>query len=200
MLYDFTTITPDSVLSTTDEGIAQAEELVTSAIGGERTFSGTMAPLDEMSAVLNIASGRGAFMARVHPDAEVRDRATEQEERLSKWGTDLVFRNDLFAAVKEYSETDDAKDLEGEKARLVEFWMRDFRRAGHELTDSQRDELQSLKNRLVELEVAFARNIDDYRDHVELNRDQFDGLPDAYIDALEKGNGDTYKVLSLIHI
>ena len=194
MLYDFSTTTADKVVSLTDSGIAQAEELVASAIGGERTFSGTMAPLDEMSAVLNITSGQAAFMARVHADSEVRDRATEQEERMSKWGTDLVFRDDLFTAVKEYSETEDAKGLEGERARLVEFWMRDFRRAGHELTDSQREELQALKNRLVELEVAFGRNIDEYRDHVEVTREQLDGLPDPYIDALEKGEGDTYKV------
>ena len=69
MLYDFTNITAANVVSTTDDGIAKAEELVSAAIAGERTFSGTMAPLDEMAAVLNIASGLGAFMARVHPES-----------------------------------------------------------------------------------------------------------------------------------
>ena len=50
----------------------------------------------------------------------------------------------------------EAAALEGEQKRLLEFWMRDFRRAGHALPPGEKAELESLRNRLVELEVAFA--------------------------------------------
>ena len=94
-------------------------------------------------------------MAFVHPDPEVRQAGRRAEERLQKWAVDLVFRDDLYRAVKEYAETEEAKALTGERARLLEFTMRDLRKAGHELDPAAREEAKRIAARLVELSVAF---------------------------------------------
>ena len=132
-------------------------------------------------------------MARVHPDADIRIAATDEEEKLNKWGVDVVFRADLYEAMRTLA--DGNPDATLEQSRLLDFWMRDFRRAGHELTPAEQDELKKLKQRLVELEVAFGANVDAYTDHIEVTREELDGLPDSYIDALKPGDVDgTFRV------
>ena len=85
--------------------------------------------------------------------------------------------------------------LEGERARLLEHWLRDFRRAGHELGADERAELERLRTRLVEVEVAFQRNLNEYRDGIDVTREQLAGLPDAYVERLSPGEREgTYRV------
>ena len=197
MLYDYTTVTPESVGAEVEGAIARAEELLAGVVAPQpaRTWASTMAPLDRVAALTTIASGRGPFMARVHPDKAVRDAAQAAEERLSKWVSDLAFRRDLYEAVEEYTATEEAAALQGEDARLLAFARRDFRRAGHALGEEQRAEVQRLRTRLVELGVAFARNIDEYQDGLDLTREELDGLPEDYISRLSAGSAEgTYRV------
>ena len=195
MLYDYTTVTPESVREVTDQRLERADQLVAEAIAAEPSFDGTMRPLDLATAELVEAYGRGAFMGQVHNDEAVRDAGMEAEERINKWRVGLPFRPDLYRAVHAFSETDEAAALEGERARLLAHWLRDFRRAGQELSEDDRAELERVRNRLVEVEVEFQRNVNDYRDGIDVTREQLAGLPDAYIERLSPGETDgTYRV------
>ena len=182
MLYDYTTVTADSVHDETDAAVAAADALVTQAVAAPPSFAGTLHPLELAGAELVRAYGRGAFMGQVHTDAAVRDAGNEAEERLNKWRVAINFRTDLYEAVKAFSQTDEAGGLHGERARLLAHWLRDFRRAGHELPAEERAELERLRTRLVEVEVAFQRNVNEYRDWIEVTREQLDGLPDSYVE------------------
>jgi thimet oligopeptidase len=197
MLYDYTTVSVDSVRSETDAALARADEHVARAVAsaGSPTFEATLLPLELAGAELVRAYGRGAFMGQVANDPDVRDAGNDAEERINKWRVALVFRSDLFNAVRAFGQTDEARALDGERARLLEHWMRDFRRAGHELSPEDRTELERLRTRLVEVEVAFQRNLNEYNDAIEVTREQLAGLPDEFIERLSAGeqNG-TYRV------
>jgi thimet oligopeptidase len=197
MLYDYTSTTPEGVDAIADDAIRRADELVDQAVAitGPRTWQNTIAPLEAAFTIMGDAYGQSPFMARVHPDKDVRRRAAGVEERLAKWGSDLVFRPDLYEAVREYSATEEAAELQGTRARLVEFSMRDFRRAGHELEPADQAELKSLQQRLIELQVEFSKNLDEWEDHIEMSRDDLAGLPDEYVAGLNPGEApDTYSV------
>ena len=197
MPYDYTGATVDSVRAVTDEALAAADERVarTVASAGSPSLAGTLRPLDDAAGLVAEGYGRGAFLGQVHTDEAVRDAGTEAEERLNKWRVALVFRHDVYQAVRAFAGTEEARGLDGEDARLLEHWLRDFRRAGHELPQEQRAELERLRTRLVEIEVAFQRNINDYRDAIEVTREQLAGLPDDYVDRLSPGERDgTYRV------
>jgi thimet oligopeptidase len=197
MLYDYPAVRVDTVRSETNAAIALADAHVARAVasGGSPTFDETLLPLELAGAALVNAYGRGAFMGQVHTDPAVRDAANEAEERINKWRVAVVFRSDLYNAVRTFAGTDEARDLEGERARLLEHWLRDFRRAGHELSADDRAELERLRNRLVEVEVAFQRNINEYRDGIDVTREQLAGLPDDYVERLSPGETDgTYRV------
>lgn len=197
MLYDYRTATPATVTAETEAAIAAADALVEGAIGSapSPSFQETLLPLEAAGAELVRAYGRGAFLGQSHPEPAVRDAGLAAEERLNKWRVGLVFNRPLYEAVRAFADTDEARSLTGERARLLEHWLRDFRRAGHELSDEARATLSELRNRLVELEVAFQRNINDYRDGIDVTREQLDGLPDAYVERLSPGSTPgTYRV------
>jgi thimet oligopeptidase len=197
MYYDYAAVTPQTVSADVENAIAAGERLITAITGyhGDREWASTLAPLDRLAEVAARAYGTGPFMARVHPDKAVRDAASDAEERLSKWLSDLPFRRDLYEAVEAYATTEEAKSLTGERARMLEFVRRDFRRAGHALTEAERAEVQRHRTRLVELDVAFNKNLDEYEDGLDLTRDQLDGLDDGYLERLRPGTADgTYRV------
>jgi thimet oligopeptidase len=197
MLHDHSTATASSIADEVEAGLAEAEQMLAALVDvtGERTFADTLAPLDQAVGLVWLASGRSAFMARVHPDAAVRDAGQAAEEKLTKWQVELPFRAELASAVRAYAETGDAGSLQGERRRLLDHWLRDFRRAGHELEPERRAEVQRLRQRLVELEVLFQRNVDEYEDGLELTREDLAGLDDAYISRLRPGGTEgTYRV------
>jgi thimet oligopeptidase len=197
MLYDYTAVTAESVASETDAAIARADALVDAAAASvdAPTFDDTLRTLELAAAAVADAYGRGAFMAQVHPEAAVRDAGQEAEERINKWRVALAFREDVYRAVRAYAATDDAQQLTGERTRLLEHWLRDFRRAGQELEPEQRAELERLRNRLVEIEIAFQRNVNEYEDWIEVTRDQLAGLPDDFVERLRAGETPgTYRV------
>jgi thimet oligopeptidase len=197
VLYDYTTITAEDVRSVVDDAIERGEALVADVVDADtpRTWDNTLAPLNVLDDVLVRSNAIGPFMARVHPDRAVRDAAQEAEEKLSKWTSDLVFRRDLYEAIEEYAETDDASSLTGERARYLEHTRRDLRRAGHALSEEERAEVQRHRTRLVELGVAFSRNIDEAAGGLDLTREQLAGLPDDYVGRLAPGDEEgTYRV------
>ncbi|RPI23858.1 MAG: hypothetical protein EHM57_03410, partial [Actinobacteria bacterium] len=197
MLNDYTTITAADVTGAVETAISRGNELVDAMVAptAARTYENTMLPLDRAGVLRSDADGLGPFMARVHPDAEVRAAAVAAEERLQKWASDLVFRDDVYAAVAAYAGSDDAASLTGSERRNLEFWLRDLRRAGHGLDPELRRELQQLKDRLIEVQVAFNRNIDEWRDWIDVTREQLAGMDDDYIARLSPGESDgTYRV------
>ena len=52
------------------------------------------------------------------------------------------FRSDLYAALQAFAATPEAAALTGERARLLDHWLREFRRAGQDLPEAERTRLQ----------------------------------------------------------
>jgi Zn-dependent oligopeptidase len=130
-----------------------------------------MMPLAEAGNLLGQTFGKYGFLGYVSPDSELRDVARAQEEVLNKYGVDLGFREDIYEAVKAYSQTKGAKKLEGERARYLEFTMRDYRRNGFDESAEAREKLQELQNRMVELGLEFEKNLAEWKDGIEVPAD-----------------------------
>ncbi|MDA2978539.1 MAG: Zn-dependent oligopeptidase [Actinomycetota bacterium] len=192
MNYDLSGATVDSVAAAASSAINKAEQLISKACASpEPTYAARVAPLDDALIVIADAGGYGPFLANCHVDEAVRDAGNETKELLEKWSADLVFRPEVHTAVSSV----DTSKLSGLEARSVKFWKRDLRRAGHQLDQPDQQELQKLRARLIELEVAFSRNIAEFVDHIEVARTDMAGLPDAYVAGLEAGvEPDTVRI------
>ena len=198
-LYDYTGVTVESVHSELEDALAKAEDSIARAVASASapSFDETMQPLEDAAAHVATAYGRAGFIGQVHVDPAVRDAGTEAEERINKWRVGVAFRKNLYRAVKAFSRTPEAEALTGERARLLQHWMRDFRRAGQGLKEEARTKLESLRQRLVELEVTFQRNVNEYRDGIEVTREQLAGLPEEYVARLKPGEREGTYLVSL---
>ena len=190
-LSDPSELSADAISRIAEQAIARADELVDRAAAPDtpRTLADTLLPLDEALAVLAEASGRSAFMGYVHPDPDVRDAGRRAEESIDTWRVKVMFRSDLNQAVREFAATQEAAELTGEPRRLLDFVLRDLRKAGHDLSDADRKKLEDISTRLVEIGVRFNQNIADHDDYLTVTVDDLDGMPAEYVSGL--GAGDT---------
>ncbi|MCY3922523.1 MAG: Zn-dependent oligopeptidase [Chloroflexi bacterium] len=187
------TTTADDIESGVDEAMRTVERLADELVSvpdGRRSFENTVLPLDEIGDVFTQASGRYGFLSQVSADETLREVAHRQEERLSVFAAGLGFREDIDRALKAYASRAELEALPDDARRLLEFALRDYRRNGLDLDKETRDELQSLQERLVGLGIQFRKNIDDYEDHIEVSREELDGLPDSYVDRLRTVEAD----------
>ena len=185
--FGFSRVTAEGVNGGVDSALARARGILEEVVAAKevRTFENTLRPLDLINDVLAHAGARYVLMGYVHPDKEVRAAGKNAEEKMGNFGVEMVFRDDLNAAIQEYAKTDEARDLEGEKARFLEFLLRDLRQAGHELPAEARARVKERTQRLVELGVRFQENIDEWEDQILVTRDELEGLPLSFADSLE---------------
>jgi oligopeptidase A len=197
MLYDYGNVAPTTVERETATAMEEADALVAAAVASvdAPSYEATLRPVDLAWGRIASAYGRGAFLGQVSPDVATRAAGHAADERLTKWRVGLATREDLHAAMTAFAATDEAAALDGERQRLLEFWMRDFRRAGQELDRSARDEIGRLRARLVELAVAFQRNVNESNDWIEVGPAQLEGMPLSYVQRLARGErADTWRV------
>ncbi len=192
MEYDLSSATATSVAQAIGISIERAETLVSEATSAaEVSFAARLEPLNEAAAVIQDAMGYGPFLAHFHPDPAVREAGHAAEERLSTWLTDLISRSAVYAAVSEL----DPEGLTGLEQRSWEHWMRDLRRAGHGRPAAVRERVKTLQQRLIELQVSFAKNIAEYEDHLDVPLSELTALPRSYVAALAPGDElDTVRV------
>jgi len=187
-MIEFQSLTPERIAEACGEAMRWCDEGVAAIVAvpaGQRSFANTFVALETAMDAVGQASGAYAFMAYVAEDDALRETAREWDERLSKYAVELGFREDLYNAVKEYAAAAEAAALSGEEARLLERTLRDYRRNGFDLAKEQRERVQALMNRLVELGTEFRKAIDTWDDGIVARRDQLAGMPDRWIDGLK---------------
>jgi Zn-dependent oligopeptidase len=197
MLHDYRDASAASVEEETANAIRDADALVDGAIASlaAPSFDATLRPIDLAWARAAEAYGRGAFLGQVSTSADIRAAGHAADERLTKWRVALASRRELYEAVAAFAATPEGGALTGERQRLLDFWLRDFRRAGQGLAEPVRHELSALRERLVELEVTFGRNVNEWDDGIDVGPEQLDGLPASYVERLSPGSRDgTWRV------
>ncbi|MGN6090076.1 MAG: M3 family metallopeptidase [Actinomycetales bacterium] len=167
--------------------LAVADEQIATAVAGAPSFDKVLGGIEQTRALVSDGWGRFGFLGQVGTSAELREAGREAGQRLETWSATLPFRDDVAAAVRAVAASGDADELEGEDALLLQRWLQDLRRAGHELRPEDRGELEALQRRLVELQTDFGRNVNDYEDGLDLTREQLAGLPEDYISRLPTG-------------
>ena len=196
VVFDLAAATPESIRAEVERAIATADAIVAAAVtpGSARSYAATLQPLDTARGVIADAMGSAAFMAYVHPDADVRAAGHAASERLERWVVDLPFRADVAAAVTEYAATSEAAALAGEQARLLAFTTRDLRLAGHDLAPEAREEVRAAMARLVEIGVRFNQHIAEVDDVLLVGEADLSGLPDEYVRRLDRDEDGNYRI------
>ena len=180
-------IPPESPARAALEKAEAAVQQILNVAAERRSFENTLGAIDDMVATLENDTNLMMFMAYVSPDEATRDRGTQTEQDVSNWLIDLSKREDLYKAVRAYADTN--PKLEGEHKRFLDETLRDYRRAGMELSPERREELKAIQKEVNKLGIEFEKTIRDDETHVIVTRDELGGLPDDFIDGLTETSG-----------
>ncbi|MDX1468076.1 MAG: M3 family metallopeptidase [Acidimicrobiia bacterium] len=202
-MFDYSSITVEKIEEMANEAIANAEKLRDEVASASEplSFDEVLAPLDQITNLVRIASGRTEFLKHVHVDEKIRDAATAAGQRLKAWdqfpavprSMEVAFDPRIYDVVVRYAATEDAAGLTGERRRLLDFVLIDLKMVGHHLSEKDRGSLKEMSDRLVELGSSFGRNIAEYDDYLLIGDDETEGLPEAFVDSLER-DGETGKL------
>jgi thimet oligopeptidase len=193
---EFASITPLHLTEATETAISNAKESlkeIYSVNKTERNFNNTLLSLDDIYNELIIVYGSVYLMGSVHPDEDTRNSANESISVFGKFFNELGLDEELYRSVKEYSESEEAKSLEGPKKKFLNETLLGFERNGFALSKEKRDQLNIYQDKLSDLSIAFSKNIAEYDDFLILSESEMKGLPEDYISARKTDDGN-YKV------
>lgn len=157
----------------------------------QRNFDNTLGAYDDMLSQLDKDTSLDIFLANVSTDSKERDAARVGEEVATNWMIALGKREDLYRAIKSYADT--KPKLEGEQARMLERVMRDYHRAGMDLSADKRKQIQGIEEQINKLSIEFSQNIADDDSVVPFTKAELKGVGDNVLARLTN-TGDTYLV------
>jgi thimet oligopeptidase len=191
-------LTPEQVAAACEQAEKTADAKLAALISvpdAKRTFGNSFNAYEQAMADYADAVGRLSFLKDIHPDAKVRAAGAACEERAGKYSVKVGARKDLYLALKSYQEHAGKTDpLDAADKRLIELTMRDFKRAGLELSDADREKLVQLRSRLTELATQYSSNLDEDTTSFEATEDELEGLPPEFIEHHLKASAPVHGV------
>lgn len=157
------------------------------AAGGKDAVLGS---LNALSLELSTAGSECNLLSEVHPDPETRASAEEIVREVSLFSSELGQHRGLYDAL---GALDDA-GLDDLERRLVFLQRRDMKRSGVELGEAERERVRELRQELVAITQAFARNIRDDVRAIDVDPADLEGLPPDYVAAHPAGDGGKIRI------
>jgi len=160
------------------ELLAESREAVEnfSAIEGERNYENTMERLDRLTERLDFAMGVSRHLEAVATYPEFRAAYNAVQPEVSAFYSGIPLQPELWAALKSYAETADAKALEGVRRRFLKKTLADFRRHGAGLDAGGKKRLEEIDVELAKLTTKFSENALDSTNAFELVIEEESGL------------------------
>ena len=195
---DFGALTVLNIEEACAKSIQECDKEITKIIAvqaNKRTFVNTIEALEAAQDHIGQAAGQYGFMAYVAENENVRNTARDWEAKLEQYLLNLSFREDIFDVIQKY--TNNHEPLNAEQQRLINHILSDYQRNGFDLPKERRTQLRELFDRLIDLGVTFQQNINEYDDAIFIEYDELEGLPETYIEGLQKehqGNKVLYRV------
>ncbi len=188
--------TPAEIDAAVTRGIAEANaglDRVGKQDLSKVTFDSTVGALDNVQYRVGLLSNRIFLIQQTSPDKALRDAAEGAVVKLQQWGVGAEYREDVYKAVQAFDGRPQKESLKPEEARLLEFTLRDFRRAGLPLPPDQRAEVERLRKELTAAQTDFQANINASVVPMVCTRAELDGLPEDFLAARKTGD-DQYTI------
>lgn len=178
-----------SVQNETNESMDQIIQIA----DDEKTFENTFLAIDDLSANLSDVYATIYLLSSTHSDSLIRNTALESRVTLGQYWNQISLNEDLYKAAKSYSESEDAKLLQGFKAKFVLETIEEYERNGFALSLEKRNVLKEINDEISSFSNKFNENISTYKDNLIVSEEEIDGLPEDYKKARKLEDG-TYKI------
>lgn len=165
------------------DAVVREAEAALAALAGrapaELTLANTFVAYDAITGDVDTFSGQMLTIAETNPDQAMRDAAREINTQLSAWMIALDYREDIYRALQAFAAT--RPKLEAQEQRLVDFVLRDYRRAGLALPPEERKAVEQLRKELSALEQDFASNINRATAALDFTAEELAGVPESLL-------------------
>ncbi len=184
----FDQIRAEQVEPAIHELLADARTRLDSLIAdtASRTFENTMVRLDRLTERLEHAMGIVRHLESVVTTPELRAALNAVQPEVSLFYSGIPLNAALWAVIRGYAETDDAKKLEGTRKRYLKKTIESFRRHGAELDPEGKKKLEDIDVELSKITTKFGENVLDSTNEYELvihDEAKLAGLPPTAIAA-----------------
>ena len=157
----FGLIRPEHVVPAVDELLERAQAALDAIASqsGPRSYEDTLGALEHATEPLEYAMGVVEHLESVATTPALRDAYNAVLPKVSAFWSSIALHEGLYAALKSFAETEEAKALTGPRARLLQKTLADFRRHGAELDASGKARLQEIDQELSQLTTRFSQNV-----------------------------------------
>lgn len=183
--------TPESVRHSMSNALARGNaelDRIGSLNRSQVTFDNTIRALDDLTYDVLTTANRIYLLKETSENAAVRDAGTEMIKWYEEWTVSLDYREDVYAAVRAFSDT--KPRLQGEDKKLFEEILRDYRRAGLHLNKSERTEVEQLRKKLTGLTTDFDANITKVQKPVVFSLEELESVPESFLNQPKIKTGD----------
>jgi len=178
-MFNYSKITKESLKKDLDETIKISKNLVSEI---KQSEDANLDSFDLFERQISDLSGRVTFMGDVHQDEEIRNFANEAESIIENYVLETTTDIELYKKFQEIDHT----SLDGESLKYFKDLERDFIDAGHKLQDEQKIKLIEIEKKLIDLEIAFSKNIADDKTETIFDSSELDGLSTGELNNLKK--------------
>jgi thimet oligopeptidase len=185
---------PEQIASDADAVIASAnKELddIGRLTAGQLTFENTVRALDDVQFRLQTVHHRLDIIVQAHPDPKMRAAAIDAVQKLNEFVVGIDYREDVYHSVRTYAEI--KPQLKPVEQRLLDFTLRDYKRAGLTLDETKRKQVESLRKQIAFWDTHFAVNSNNASAKLTFSKDDLEGVPDNFLSQVKTGD-DQYTV------
>ena len=148
----------------------------------EPTWANTMDRLDAAVELLAERIAPVTHLVSVAETPELREAYNAVLPRITAFWSRLPLNEALWSRVKGYASTPEAKSLSGIRRRHLEKTVREFQRAGADLSPEAKARLEEVRVELAQLEQTFSEHVLDATAAYELlitDESRLDGVPES---------------------
>lgn len=193
---DFKNLTAGQIKQAKEETASEVEKIIKEITDDKkepRTYNNTLRRFDDLINELERVHSSIFLMAYVHPKAEIREESLNSIKELSRLENKIKMDVELYQAIKDYSQTEEAINLEEAAKKFLDDTIRDFEQNGLGLPKEKREQIKKIQDEISELGIQFESNISSYQDSLIVSEKEMEGLPEDYKQARKTDEGN-YKI------
>jgi oligopeptidase A len=199
----FAEITPAHIEPAIDALLADARAVVAklAADNGPASWGSIVEPLTDATEKLSRAWGVVSHLNSVVNTPELRDAYNANLPKVSQFWTELGQNLELYARFKALKASPESAGFSAAQKKLLDNDLRDFRLAGAELPEAERQRFAEVETRLAELAAKFEQNVLDATDSFSLyieDQSELAGVPEdalaLFASAAEADGKSGYKI------
>jgi oligopeptidase A len=167
-----------------DELLHQAQARLDAIPAAPRTYPGTLGALDLATTELDVAMNVASHLEAVDGSPPMRAAYNAVLPKVSAFGSKILLSEPLYRAIREFSETPEATNLDPSRRRFLDKTLADFRRNGAELPPEGKARLAEIDVELSAQTLTFAQNVVDATAAFEIlveDAGRLAGLPEGAV-------------------